>query len=132
MASRASASLATGYRHASRRSPGSGAATLDLRLTDSARAAIDAMMATLDFDEGVPCLLCSREAAVNGSPAGEHWTVGAYHPERIRFFEQLRCVSGLEFFFRCDGLVFLLWQPELARLLEGKVLDYCFRRYVVR
>ena len=132
MDSKASSSLATGYRYASCRSLGRVAAPLDLRLTDPARCAIDAMMAKMDFDEGVPCLLRSREAAVNGSPPGEHWTVGAYHPERIRFFEQLRCVTGLEFFFRCDGLVFLLWQPELAAVLEGKVLDYSLRRYVLR
>ncbi len=132
MASNPSSSLATGYRYAFCRSLGLVAAPLDLRLTDSARSAIDTLMAKMDFDEGVPSLLRVREAAVNGSPAGEHWTVGAYHPERIRFFEQLRRVSGLEFFFRCDGVVFLLWQPELAALLEGKVLDYSLRRYVVR
>ncbi len=132
MGSKDSSSLATGYRYAFCRSLGSLAAPLDLRLTDSARSAIDAMMAKSDFDEGVPCLLRSRDAAVNGSPPGEQWTVGTYHPDRIRFFEQLRRVSGLEFFFRCDGLVFLLWQPELAAALEGKVLDYAFRRYVVR
>ncbi len=130
MTSKASSSLASGYRYAFCRPL--GAAPLDLRLTDSARSAIDALMSKMDFDEGIPCLLRYRDAAVNGSATGDHWTVGAYHPERIRFFEQLRRVSGLEFFFRCDGLVILLWQPELAAVLEGKVLDYALRRYVVR
>ena len=37
-----------------------------------------------------------------------------------------------EFFFECDGLVFLLWQPQLASSLEGKVLDYAYQRYHVR
>ncbi len=99
------------------------AASLNLRLTEAARAAIDGFMASLDYDEGVPCLLRSRELAKNGGGGGEKWTVGAYHPERIRFFEQLRRATGLEFFFECDGLVFLLWQPQLASTLEGKTLD---------
>ena len=107
------------------------AATLDLRLTDSARAAIDSLMASVDYDEGVPCLLRSRDAPAMGQ-TGEKWTVGAYHPDRIRFFEQLNRITGLEFFFQCDGLVILLWQPELAETLEGKTLDYSFRRYLVR
>jgi hypothetical protein len=108
------------------------ASPLDLRLTDAARAAIDGFMASLDYDEGVPCLLRSRDAAVNGARPQEKWTVGAYHPERVRFFEQLRRSTGLEFFFQCDGLVFLLWQPRLAATLEGKTLDYSLRRYLVR
>jgi len=105
---------------------------LDLRLTDAARNAIDGYMASLDYDEGVPCLLRVRDAAVSGAPAREKWTVGAYHPERVRFFEQLRRSTGLEFFFQCDGLVFLLWQPRLASSLQGKTLDYSLQRYVVR
>lgn len=105
---------------------------LDLRLTDSARAAIDSFMAGLDYDEGVPCLLRIRDAALNGSPSREKWTVGAYHSERVRFFEQLRRSTGFEFFFQCDGLVFLLWQPQLAAVLRGKTLDYSLQRYLVR
>jgi hypothetical protein len=101
---------------------------LNLRLTEAARAAIDSFMAGLDYDESVPCLVRIRE---HGAPQ-EKWTVGAYHPERVRFFEQLRRATGLEFFFECDGLVFLLWQPQLATALEGKTLDYSFRRYHVR
>jgi hypothetical protein len=108
------------------------AATLDLRLTDAARAAIDSFMSGLDYDEGVPCLVRSRDAAANGMPAREKWIVGAYHPERVRFFEQLRKVTGLEFFFTCDGVRMLLWQPQLAATLQGKTLDYSFRRYHVR
>jgi hypothetical protein len=106
------------------------AESLNLRLTDAARAAIDSFMAQLDYDEGVPCLLRSR--ASEGGRCGEKWTIGAYHPDRIRFFEQLRRATGLEFFFECDGLVFLLWQPQLASTLHGKTLDYSFRRYLIR
>jgi hypothetical protein len=107
------------------------AESLNLRLTEAARAAIDSFMAGLDYDEGVPCLLRSR-ASAEGGRCDEKWTVGAYHPDRIRFFEQLRRATGLEFFFECDGLVFLLWQPQLASTLRGKTLDYSFRRYLVR
>jgi hypothetical protein len=105
---------------------------LDLRLTDAARNAIDGFMAKLDYDEGIPCLLRIREAAVSGMPAREKWTVGAYHPERLRFFEQLRRATGLEFFFQCDGLVLLLWQPQLPSDLRGKTLDYSLQRYLLR
>ena len=105
---------------------------LDLRLTEAARAAIDSFMAKLDYDEGVPCLLRNRSAAVNGDPAKEHWSVGAYHPDRIKFFEQLTVATGLDFFFECDGLVMLLWQPQLARTLSGKTLDYALQRWLVR
>jgi hypothetical protein len=103
---------------------------LNLHLTEAARAAIDSFMASLDYDEGVPCLLRQR-ASVAGGRSEEKWTVGAYHPDRIRFFEQLRRATGFEFFFECDGLVFLLWQPQLASTLQGKTLDYSFRRYHV-
>jgi hypothetical protein len=107
-------------------------APLNLRLTEAARAAIDGFMAKLDYDEGVPCLLRQRDAAIEGGRCEEKWTVGAYHPDRIRFFEQLRRATGLEFFFECDGLVFLLWQPQLATTLQGKTLDYSFQRYLIR
>jgi hypothetical protein len=50
----------------------------------------------------------------------------------VRFFEQLKRATGLEFFFECDGTIFLLWQPQLAKTLSGKTLDYSFRRYLVR
>lgn len=106
--------------------------SLNLRLTESARAAIDSFMSGLEYDEGVPCLLRSRSAAVNGDPVKEKWTVGAYHPDRIRFFEQLRTSTGLEFFFECDGLVMLLWQPHLASTLAGKTLDYSLQRWMIR
>jgi hypothetical protein len=102
-------------------------AALNLRLTDAARAAIDAAMGRHDH-EGVPGLLRSRHY---GDPR-EKWTVGSYGPSRIRFFEQLARVTGLEFFFDCDGLILLVWQPNLAAALEGKTLDYSFQRYVVR
>jgi hypothetical protein len=105
------------------------AKSLNLRLTEAARGAIDSFMAGLDYDEGIPCLLRHRDG---GEPHSEKWTIGAYHPERVRFFEQLRRATGLEFFFECDGLVFLLWQPQLAAALDGKTLDYSFRRYHVR
>jgi hypothetical protein len=102
-------------------------AALNLRLTEAARSAIDASMANVDH-EGVPALLRSWH---HGDPR-EKWTVGCYDPGRIRFFEQLARVTGLEFFFDCDGLILLMWQPNLAPALEGKTLDYSFRRYVVR
>jgi hypothetical protein len=104
--------------------------SINLRLTEAARAAIDAFMAGLDYDEGVPVLLRDRASTEDGR-CEEKWTVRAYHPDRIRFFEQLCRATGLEFFFECDGLVFLLWQPQLAATLQGKTLDYSFRRYHV-
>jgi hypothetical protein len=100
---------------------------LNLRLTDAARVAIDAAMVTLDH-EGVPGLLRSRH---HGDPR-EKWTVGSYDQKRVLFFEQLARVTGLDFFFDCDGLILLVWQPNLVPVLEGKTLDYSFRRYVVR
>jgi hypothetical protein len=104
--------------------------SLNLRLTEAARAAIDDYMARLDYDEGVPCLVRHRDA---GDGVGEEkWMIGAFHPERVRFFEQLKRATGLEFFFECDGTIFLLWQPQLAKTLSGKTLDYSFRRYLVR
>lgn len=104
---------------------------LNLTLTDAARAAIDKFMEGLDYDESIPCLTFSRIVSRDGgSPAGQ-WTVGAYHPDRVRFFEQLRRNTGLEFFFKCDGLVLLLWQPALASALNGRTLDYSFHRYQV-
>ena len=102
--------------------------SINLRLTDAARAAIDAAMAKLDDDEGVPGLLRSREHG----DSDDKWTVGSYGPNRVRFFQQLARVTGLDFFFDCDGLVLLVWQPNLVPVLEGKTLDYSYRRYVLR
>ena len=106
--------------------------SLNLTLTEAARAAIDSFMEALDYDEGIPCLTRHRYLAREGRPASEHWTVGAYHPDRVRFFEQLRSNTGLEFFFKCDGVVLLLWQPALANCLQGRTLDYSLRRYQLR
>lgn len=100
---------------------------LNLRLTDAARVAIDGAMAKLDH-EGVPGLLRSWH---HGDPR-EKWSVGSYDQNRVLFFEQLARVTGLDFFFDCDGLILLVWQPNLVPVLEGKTLDYSFRRYVVR
>ena len=102
---------------------------LNLTLTDAARAAIDQYMEGLDYDESIPCLIHGRTVSRDGSAAMDQWTVGAYHPDRLRFFEQLRVNTGLEFFFKCDGLVLLLWQPALANTLRGRTLDYSYRRY---
>ena len=106
--------------------------TLNLSLTDSARAAIDAFMAGLDYEESIPCLTHHRLVANTGHHAGRQWTVGAFHPERVRFFEQLCRSTGTEFFFKCDGVVLLLWQPALAPLLCGRTLDYTVGRYLLR
>jgi hypothetical protein len=106
--------------------------SLNLNLTDSARAAIDSFMAGLDYDESIPCLTRNRFPAHEGRGASDYWTVCAYHPDRVRFFEQLCRNSGAEFFFRCDGLVFLLWQPAVAGMLQNKTLDYSLRRYHLR
>ena len=100
---------------------------LNLRITDAARGAIDGFMASLE-DEGVPALSVSRKWGENQ----ERWMVGAYHPERIRFFEQLAKVSGFDFFFECDGLIFLLPYTRVVGRLEGRTLDYAYSRYVVR
>ena len=104
---------------------------LNLTLTDAARAAIDKFMEGLDYDESIPCLTRSRSVSCDGGAPAELWTVGAFHPDRVRFFEQLRLSTGLEFFFKCDGLVLLLWQPALDKELCGRTLDYAFRRYRV-
>jgi hypothetical protein len=104
---------------------------LNLTLTDAARAAIDKFMEGLDYDESIPCLRRMRIVALDGSVPVEQWTVDAYHPDRVRFFEQLRANTGLEFFFKCDGLVLLLWQPALANTLHGRTLDYSYQRYQV-
>jgi hypothetical protein len=104
---------------------------LNLTLTDAARAAIDKFMEGLDYDESIPCLTRSRSLSCDGNQAAEQWTVGAFHPDRVRFFEQLRLNTGIEFFFKCDGLVLLLWQPALERILHGRTLDYAFRKYRV-
>ena len=104
---------------------------LNLNLTEAARVAIDRFMEDLDYDESVPCLTRERTLACGQYPPGDYWTVGAYHPDRIRFFEQLRANTGMEFFFKCDGVVLLLWQPCLASTLQGRTLDYVCQRYRV-
>ncbi|MCC6472157.1 MAG: hypothetical protein IT514_00285 [Burkholderiales bacterium] len=103
------------------------ARALDLRITDAARTAIDDFMAGLE-DEGVPALCVNRR----WGEKQEHWMVGAYHTERIRFFEQLARVSGFDYFFQCDGLLFLLPYNGVVGRLEGRTLDYAFSRYLVR
>lgn len=102
---------------------------LNLTLTDAARAAIDKFMEGLDYDESIPSLIHARIVSCGGNAATDQWTVGAYHPDRVRFFEQLRVNTGLEFFFKCDGLVLLLWQPTAVNTLRGRTLDYSYRRY---
>jgi hypothetical protein len=104
---------------------------LNLTVTDAARGAIDKFMEGLDFDESIPCLTRMRTVSLDGTPPTDRWTVGAYHPDRVRFFEQLRVNTGLEFFFTCDGLVLLLWQPTLPSTLRGRTLDYSLQRYRV-
>ncbi|MFM9969857.1 MAG: hypothetical protein ACKVQK_15820 [Burkholderiales bacterium] len=104
---------------------------LDLRLTDTARAAIDKCMESLDYDECLPYLIRSCWVSRDGQAPREVWAVGAYPPDRVRFFEQLRANTGMEFFYKCDGVVLLLWQPSLAAWLHGRTLDYSLQRYVV-
>jgi len=106
--------------------------SLNLTLTDAAREEIDAFMERVDYDESIPSLIRHPRRHSDGTPAGEQWLVNAYKPERIRFFELLGESSGVEFFFKCDGVVILLWQPSLASVLQGRTLDYSMRRYVLR
>jgi hypothetical protein len=100
---------------------------LPLRLTEDARAAIDAFMASQD-DECMPGLDVNHRF---GEPR-EQWRVCAFGPERIRFFEHLAKCFGYDFFYECDGMIFILPQSHLPPRLSGRTLDYMLKRYVLR
>lgn len=102
--------------------------SLNLRLTEDARAAINGFMARQDDDECVPGLTVNRRHG----ETHENWSVCAFGPERIRFFEHLARCFGHDFFFECDGMRFILPQSQLIAKLAGRTLDYTLQRYVIR
>jgi hypothetical protein len=82
--------------------------TLDLRLTDAARAATDGLWQAWTMTKVRPACSqpgCRRQRrAASGEVDGR-----GIPPERVRFLSSCRVTARV--FFECDGLIFLMRQP---------------------
>ena len=109
--------------------------TLDLCLTDSARAHIAKLMQGQEAG-ALPAIMFGAGQTYN--PAGvltrqdpPHWQLNIYTKPQIEQFSTAYAERGHSLVYEAEGVILCIPQPQLAAELAGKTLDVVNRRVCV-
>jgi hypothetical protein len=98
-------------------------AVLNLKVSSSARAALQRSAATSDLKDPVPGLL------FGGPPGQPHsWSIGMYERAQIAELEKLTRENGHAARFIADGVEVIFWQYFLRDQIDGRTLNYDEKR----
>lgn len=99
---------------------------LDLELTESAKAAIHRFIGQVPSGH----VLSLVQAGLPGG-AGSGWEIGTYTNDKISAAEKEFEKAGCALRYMIDGIEFVI-EPQFARLLEGKWLDFSEGRFYTK
>jgi len=97
---------------------------LNMKVSESARAAIRDRISSSDLKDPVPGLLF-------GGPGGSRtytWTIGMYERSQLKEIEKGTLEHGHPAHFVVDGVELIFWQFHLRAEIDGKTLHYDDKR----